>query len=265
MSLSQAEIKRLKSLNTKKGRRTAGQFSAEGVRLIEQAYRFKFRPAGLYYAESLLSDRGTLLLERFSKRGIEVTPVSARDIGRIGDTSTSPGLLAVFRTPSVNLRKLYQPRMRSILLCENISDPGNLGTLIRSAAAFGFDLIVLAGQCAEPYSPKVVRSSVGAIFALPIAVTSTEDAIEFTGREQVAIVGTDIKGEDHMIKTAVRLRTKRTLLALGSEARGLSGDLLKRADFTVRVRHERSVESLNAAVAGSILMQQWYETVLRRK
>jgi TrmH family RNA methyltransferase len=252
-------------LTTKKGRRASGQFMAEGVRVLEQALEHEILPDRLYYADDLLTDRGAKLVERIRALSVAAIPAGSRDLGRIGDAVTAPGLLAVFRTPSQDLAELYRPDMRSILLCDSIADTGNLGTLIRSAAAFGFDLLLLAEQCAEPFAPKVVRASAGAVFARPIAVVSMADALAFIAREQIALVAADLRGEDHMSRMTGRLRGRPLALALGSEAHGLSDVLINRADHRVRVRHEACVESLNAAIAGSILMKEWYDGRARRK
>lgn len=265
MSISRAELKNVRALQTKKARQAAGQFLAEGVRLLEEANRFKARPLKLYYAPSMLNQRGQAVVERFAGRKVTMEETSAADISRMGPAETSQGLVAVFDTPVTTLDKLYQPRMRNILLCENLSDPGNVGTLCRSALAFGFDLMILSGASAEPFAPKVVRSSVGAVFGLPIALATPEEALALAESEKIAVVATDIKGRDRLGRVLKEADRRKVMLTLGSEAAGLSDEMRRRAEFTVSVRHERSVESLNAAVAGSILMYRCYTGRIRRK
>ena len=153
----------MKSLLTRKGRRRHGRFAAEGVRLLEEAYRNRKYPQTIYFSSHLLSPRGQTLLKRFSRKGVPTRPMSARQIQSLSNTITSQGIVGVFDIPRPDLTELYRRTSRKLLLCENISDPGNLGTLIRSAAAFDFNMVVLCGKSADPFSPKVVRSSAGTV------------------------------------------------------------------------------------------------------
>ena len=135
---------------------------AEGVRLLEEALRHRVKPRTVYFAPSLLSARGEKLVARFRRGRVDLEEVPARTLTKLSDTATPQGVVGLFATPQKAPAELYDRRFRNILLCEDISDPGNLGTLLRSALAFGFEMVLLCGSCAEPYSPKVLRSSVGA-------------------------------------------------------------------------------------------------------
>jgi TrmH family RNA methyltransferase len=265
LSVSRAELKNVRALHSKKGRQAAGQFLAEGVRLLEETNRFKARPLKVYFAPSLLNERGLAVVEQFRGRKVIMEETSASDLSRIGPARTSQGIAAVFSTPATDLDKLYHPRMRNILLCESLSDPGNVGTLCRSALAFGFDLMILSGTSAEPYGPKVVRASVGAVFGLSVALASTEDALALAQAQKMAVVAADVRGKDRLGRVLKDIERRKLLLALGAEAAGLSPEIRQRAEYTVSVRHERTVESLNAAVAGSILMNRCYAGRVRRK
>ncbi len=264
MSLSQAEIKKVRSLRTKKGRRTHGLFVAEGVRLLEESLRLGAKPEKLYACPAVLSPRGATLIGRARKNKIDVLEVSAKEIDRMADAETSPGIMAVFAVPSAKLAELYDSKMRNILLCENLSDPGNAGTLIRSAIAFGFDLVVLAGHSCEPYAPKVVRSSVGAVFGIKIAIADTVEVLKTVKDDGWKLITGDVHGQDHIARTLDRAKGKKLLLALGSEAEGVSPEVAAAADFAVRLNHEPAIESLNTAVAGSILMRECYRYRHRR-
>lgn len=236
-------------------------FLAEGTRLLEESIRLRFWPHTVYYAPSTLSDRGEELVERFEGHGIKAVKLAARELKSVSDTETSQGIVGLFGIPVCHLSELYLPRHRMLLLCENISDPGNLGALVRSALAFGFELMLLCGNTAEPYAPKVVRASAGALFGLGIAELTLKEVDTFVAKERITVIATDLS-----VKTGVRLSKKRVknrkiLLAIGSEATGLSKAILERSDLRVRIQHSRAVESLNAAVAGSILMKEIYDIV----
>jgi len=265
LPLSRSETKNLCSLQTKKGRRVSRQFPAEGGRLLEEALRFKIGPKRVYFAPSILTPRGEHIVERFRRAGIPVNQVSASELQRISDTETSQGLLAVFDLPEQRLAELIRPSMRNVLLCENLSDPGNVGTLIRSALAFDFDLVVLAGQCAEAFSPKVVRASVGAVFGLPIATAKSAEVVAESKRSHFWIIGAALQGSEDMKPVLTAAKNHPIMLAIGSEADGLSPEMVQAADRLVRIRHTSQVESLNSAVAGSILMKECYDSRIRRK
>ena len=238
---------------------------AEGVRLLEEAFRHRARPNVVYYAPSVLSDRGTRLIGRFRSQGIKTSRATSSELSSMTGTMTSQGILATFPIPVTELTQLHHHRMRNILVCDGLSDPGNLGTLIRSALAFGFDMILLCNNCAEPYSPKVVRASAGAIFAMPIAITGPAQAVGFAKSERFATIAADVAGTNSLDNVLRQLSHSKMMLAIGSEAEGLCDDLLTNADFRVRVPHAETVDSLNAAIAGSILMKDCYSSRHRRK
>ena len=256
MSMTKAEQKFVKSLATKKGRKESGMFAAEGVRLLEESFRHRYFPDKVYFAEHLMSDRGRQLLGRLSARRISTENVSAPQLRAISAATTPQGIVAVFKTPTVNPAELSRTDYRKILLCENISDPGNLGTLARSALAFEFKLMLLVGNSAEPFAPKVVRSSAGAVFGLSIARMDLDEISAFVGQRKIAVVATDVQASGDKIPAGLVKRP--FMLAIGSEATGLSEAILRRADFRVHIRHAQAVESLNAAVAGSIIMSRTY-------
>lgn len=253
------ELKHIKTLLTKKGRKAHRQFVAEGVRVLEEAIRHGARPEVVYCADSMLSERGGEVAKSFALAGVPVKHLSARQEKGIADAATSQGILAVFASPDGALAELCRPSIRKILLCENIADPGNLGTLIRSAAAFDFQLVCLSGACAEPYSPKVVRSTAGAIFAVKVAEADTDEIHALIRGRSMTLIAADGTGESDPPELADMVSTGTSVLAIGSEAEGLSGDWLHAADLVVRLEHEPAVESLNAAIAGSILMKRIYD------
>jgi len=254
--MTRTELKNVKSLLTRKGRKTHRMFVAEGVRLLEEARRHRFRPEMICHAPGILSERGCKLAEKFRSDGVKVEKLSTRQLESISDSRSPQGIMAVFKTPSTALMEPERLRSRNILLCENISDPGNLGSLARSALAFGFGILVLTGKTVEPYSPKVVRSSAGAVFRLAIMETEAAEILERANQAGTVIVAAvaDSKADGR-----IPLRSKRgVLLAVGSEAEGLSEMLLEKAESCFAIKHLAVVESLNAAVAGSIIMSTIY-------
>jgi len=262
--LSQAEKKKLKSLLTKKGRQTEMKFLAEGVRLLEESIRHDFLPIRVYYSTSELNDRGRQLLDRFGKCGVPAQEAAIRDLRQISDTETSQGIAGLFEIPERNPRETYRGSFRRILLLDRISDPGNAGALIRSALAFAFDLVFATENTVELYNPKVVRSSAGAFFGVPVMTGTADNIADLKRRQNCAVIISDPRGR-YFKSQAKKLQSKKSyILAIGSEAEGVSNELRSLADFSIRINHSDKVESLNAAVAGSIMMKEIYDLTARR-
>ena len=263
--LTQAEKKRLKSLLSKKGRQKEKQFLAEGVRLLEESLRHKFEPVRIYFSAALISDRGQQLLDRFSEHKVPVQEIASRDLRHISGTESSQGLAGLFDIPERDPRKMHKGLYKKILLLDRISDPGNAGALLRSALAFEFDLIFATEDTVEIYNPKVVRSSVGAVFGIPVITGSPDDIAAFKRHQNCAVIITDPRG-GHIKAQLKKLKSKKSyILAIGSEAEGVSSEMHSLADLSIRIDHSDKVESLNAAVAGSILMKEIYDLTSRRR
>ena len=260
MSITRAELKDLRGLATKKGRRESGLFLAEGVRLLEEAMRHRKMPDRLLYTRSLLGSRGERLVANFGREKVSLVEVPPRDMQSITRTETPQGIVGVFTITDRSLNELYQPKIRNVLWCENVSDPGNLGTLVRSALAFRFELLIVSGSSADIYSPKVVRSSVGGIFGLNTVRAETKEILAFARENKFDIVATGAgsKKFDYNLKKA--LRKAKLILAVGGEAEGLSPEVISSADTRIRIAHSTKVESLNAAIAGSILMEKIFRS-----
>lgn len=258
MSITKAELKRVKSLLTGKGRKATGQFMAEGIRLLEEADRLGFLPQRVFYSGAVLGERGDKLVAKFRSRKVFCQEITARDLRTMAGTQAPQGTLGIFQRPPTVLAELYHRKYRRLLWCENIADPGNLGTLLRSALAFGFTLVAVTGNSADAYSPKVVRASAGSIFGLRIALCENSTMLDLVRENRIALVATqaDSKGRDYSLKKVVE--KGKLVLAIGGEAEGLSRDVIQNAKVTVGIAHSRKVESLNAGVAGSILMEKIY-------
>jgi TrmH family RNA methyltransferase len=265
MKLTQAEKKRLKSLYTKKGRIGEGQFLAEGVRLLEESLRHKWLPEKVFYAKALMGERGQLLLRRMADRSVLVMAVSSREADQISEARTSQGLIGLFNIPERKVGTIFMERYRRVLLLDGLSDPGNTGALLRSACAFGFDLVLMLHDCVDQFNPKVIRASAGAIFRLPAYSVSTADVANLKKNRKLILLVGDLTGNSAArVPQQARLRNG-FILAIGSEADGVSGEIKRLSDVRLRIRHEGTVESLNAAVAGSIIMRDIYESLTIRR
>ena len=262
MPLSRNELKRLRSLGTKKGRASEGLFVAEGVRAIEAALQYGSPLTKLYYADDDLNSRGRAVVDRARSNAVSCVEVSARELSQVADTETPQGLITTLPLPSHRLEQTRAECHPNVLVAASITDPGNLGTLIRSALAFEFTAVILAGHGVDPYSPKVVRSTAGAIFALHTVRASEPEALRFVEDHEYLLVASsgsrDAPEKSFAMRSALE-PTTRIALAVGTEGDGLSAPFLEKSRYVWRIDHSEKVESLNAAIAGSLLMKAIYD------
>jgi TrmH family RNA methyltransferase len=186
-------------------------------------------------------------------RKYPVRQVSASQFRYISNTRTPQGIAAVVKIP-VDTYTVSLPADpgAKILLLEDIQDPGNIGTLIRTAAAFDFSGVILTDKCADHFSPRVVQATAGAVLSVWLRVTAQYLEIVKALREKsYSLLAAELNGKDG---TDV-MRRSQFILALGNEAAGLSPELLNLADYHINIPIAREkAESLNAAVCGGILM-----------
>jgi RNA methyltransferase, TrmH family len=250
-SSQNAKIKLARTLlGRAKERREANAFVVEGVRLVEEAinshWKFQF---ALY--EETLSERGKLQIESLRSRGVDVEMVSDSLMKSLSETETPQGILAVLEFTNLPI-----PNLPSfILIPDQIRDPGNLGTLLRSASATGVQAVLLPPETTDAFSPKVVRSGMGAHFRLPIHPMKWEEIKAQTHDMQIYLA--DMVGQSCW-QTDLR---QPVALIVGGEAEGASAEARKLATQKISIPMAGNVESLNAGVAGSVLM---FEVVRQR-
>ena len=238
-------LKWYRKLNTGKGRLEAGAFAVEGDRAIRQI--IAGHPAEII--EILTVEEPPP-----DYRDFTVRPVTGSQFNYISRARTPQGTMAVVRQPAdVYSDCLPGDAGDRILLLEDIQDPGNVGTLIRTAAAFDFSGVILTGKCADPLSPKCVQATAGAV--LSVWLRRTPRFLELAGtlkKSGYPLIAADLNGRDGL---SVLHQRGRLLLALGNEAAGLSEALLSMADYRLRIDTARDkAESLNVAACGAICM-----------
>jgi TrmH family RNA methyltransferase len=238
-------LKWYKKLATDKGRLEAGAFLIEGDRAIRQV--IASQPDAII--DVVTVNDLPLIYHRYPIRF-----VTESQFRSICQTKTPQGPLAVAAIPP----GIYSDRLpndvgNKILLLENIQDPGNVGTLIRTAAAFDISGVILTDKCADPFSPKCVQATAGTLLSLWLRRTNRYlELVEALRRKGYYLVAADLNGADD--QSILRGRDK-LLLALGNEAAGLSKKLLELSDYRFRIPIvRRKAESLNVAVCGAICM-----------
>lgn len=235
-----------------KERREANAFLAEGVRLIEEALAAKWPFEFVLFSEQT-SSRGKQLIGDLINQGVDVEEVSADVLNAASETETSQGILAVLKNHSLPAPK----ELNFVLIPDQIRDPGNLGTLIRTAAAAGVQAVFIPPETADPFAPKVIRAGMGAHFHLTVESLSWE-AIQ-TRLNGLTVFLADASGEQSL--WAADLKSPMALI-VGGEAQGASPAAREMANVLIKIPMPSKIESLNAGIAGSILM---FEAVRQRQ
>ena len=245
LSPKNPRIGAVRELLTGAGRRAQGRFTAEGQTLLDEAERSGLAPVEVYATEA-----AGRIAERFEAAGVPVYRVSGQAFARISDVTTSAGILGVFALPTRALDDLMA-LPGTLLLLAGVNDPGNAGTLVRSAEAFGAAGVLFGRGGADPYGPKVVRAAMGSLFRLPVITVEADQLLSAAAAAGRPVIATDTEGEE----LAVVGIPPNAILAIGNERRGVR-DWLPRWDRAVRIRQRSETESLNAAVAGSIVLYE---------
>ena len=244
-------------LNRRKDRQAAGQFIAEGVRLVEEALQAGLRPETLYYSQTL-SPRGLQIVEDYRRQKVDVEEVLPSLMDSLTQTETSQGLLAIFPLVSLPL----PDRLNFVIILDNLRDPGNLGTILRSAAAAKVDAVLLTPGTTDAFAPKVLRAGMGAHFRLPILEMQWQAILSLTRDRTTPPLKCFLAEAATAAPSCWSLDLRQPLaLIIGGEAEGASAEARSAADQLISIPMPGSSESLNAAVAAGILI---FEVIRQR-
>jgi TrmH family RNA methyltransferase len=232
-------------LGRAKERREVGAFVAEGVRLVEEAVISNWVIRLALYDDSL-SERGLRLVKKLEDKRVEVEKVESRLLQSLSETETPQGILAVLEISNQPISSL----LNFVLIPDQIRDPGNLGTLLRSAAAAGVQAVLLPPETTDAFASKVVRSGMGAHFRLPIHSMTWEEIEQISKSAILHIFLADMDGRSCW-ETDLR---QPLALIVGGEAEGASQAARKLTTQKISIPMSGDIESLNAGVAGSVLM-----------
>lgn len=251
--LSRREERLLRSLRQRKTREAEGLFLAEGVRAVEDLAASPI-PVRLAVAASTLGDtpRGRALLDLLATQGVAVHETDERELAALADTETPQGVLAVAPIPSAGLGDVDVAREPAVIVVlDAVQDPGNFGTLARTAEALGAAGLVALPGTVDPWNPKSVRAAMGSSFRLPIVPAGWDELAPWLGERGFATLAAAAGGEP-----LPDPRPARAALVLGNEGAGVSGETRARADRVVGIPLRGRAESLNVAAAGAVLMYE---------
>jgi TrmH family RNA methyltransferase len=243
-------------LLTRKGRTAASAFLVEGPHLVADALGAPNRRVREVFITGSSADREVALLRTAAEAGVAVRVVSDRVLGSLRDTVTPQGVVAVVEMPSVDLAVALAGGLRLAVVLDRIADPGNAGTVIRTADAAGADAVVVAAGSVDVWSGKCVRSSAGSVFHVPLVTgVSVDSAVGQARAAGCVVLATAADGEvdlDTLIDEGALASP--TVWLFGNEAHGLSDAVRGDADRVVRLPVYGRAESLNLAAAAAICL-----------
>ncbi len=253
-STSNSQIKNLIQLQKKsKVRAEQGAFVIEGIKMFEEAREGRYLVKA-YVSESLYEEKRLDAAYFFSDFPYEVVQDSV--LREASDTMTPQGIMAIVRKPEYSLGSMISAADANLILLEDIRDPGNLGTILRTAEGAGATGMILSKASVDMYNPKVVRSTMGAIYRMPFVYAGNfAETILLLKQNNIRIYASHLAASTFYDK--VDYRGKCAVL-IGNEANGLSEEAAALSDRRIRIPMEGRVESLNAAVAAAVLMYEAY-------
>jgi len=237
--ISQNQNKLIRSLHLKKFRGQRGLFIIEGIRAIKEALAAKI-PLEIVLATEAFSNKNTSLTQLVESN--KIGNISPKELNHLSPSASPSGILAVCKIPKFKNPNLDQ----NFIYLDNVSDPGNMGTILRTASWFGINQVGLSEGCIDPYNPKAVRSAMGAHFHL-----SWIGHLELSTMNKHTIIGADHRGKSI---DSLEKKSENWVLVLGSEAHGLSETVRAALDKTVAIPQIGAGESLNVGVAMGILL-----------
>ena len=235
-SLDNQLVKKIASLHKKKFRDEYELFFIEGMKSIKEAINFNQEIEYILYSPDMVE----------YDLDIEGIEVSKEILCKISDTVTPQGIIAVCKIKEEKIDVLKGKK--KIVYLDKVQDPGNVGTIIRTADAFGIDGVVLSKECADIYSPKVVRSTMGSIFHLPVI---RDVGVEELKKLNMKIYSSSLDGDEEF-----KIEDN-SILVIGNEGNGISEETKEITDEFIKIRMPGNAESLNASIAAGILMYEF--------
>lgn len=253
-SIQNPHIREIRLLQKKKYRQGNGKFFIEGIKFVKEALEESTHISKVIISERLDGCAGSgEVLQKIRDMNLHTLVVPHNLFTKISDTKTPQGILAVLNMHNYKVVDLYDKKNFFVIL-DGIQDPGNMGTIIRTADAVGATGIVSTKGCVDIYNPKVLRATMGSLFRIPICYS--EDvfgAIDDMKARGIRICAAHPRGDVTCFEMNL---IKNIAIVIGNEARGISEEIRRYADVLVRIPMVGKAESLNASVAASILMYE---------
>lgn len=244
-------IKMLKSLHLKKGRNDTGLFLGEGLRLAIEATELGSWPRWLAVSQASLSRGGAkALAQACAAHGTKVFETSEAILAAIAKRDNPQTVIGAWPQSLATVGDLHPSPASLILALDSVRDPGNLGTILRTADSIGADAVMLTGGPCDPFSVEAVRASMGAIFATPLIKTTIADLAAFRSAHGLFMVGAHLRGADRHDGFPI---DRGVIVLMGTEQSGLDDDAAAACDALIRIPMRGRADSLNLAVATAVV------------
>jgi RNA methyltransferase, TrmH family len=246
-SVHNPAVQAARDLQAKRGRDESGLFLCEGEHMVAEAARNAPRDVTAVFVEEGREERFAPLLATLSEALCYVVPASV--LKAISEVKTPQGIAATARKPKPT--NPASPGNRAVLL-ENLQDPGNVGAILRTADAAGFDACLLAPGCADPFSPKALRATMGSVFRVPVAeVEGAAETARALAGAGYAVIASVLNGEDFFRRKPL---PEKVCLIIGNEGAGVTPETIEAATHRYRLPMRGGAESLNAAAAAAVFL-----------
>lgn len=234
------------------------EFFIEGTRSVKQCVESKGKIKYVVYSEELLNEEGLSLIDNLKNTKLDIYSTTETLFKQISDTEAPQGILAVVEMKQTELESVFSTP-NFIILLDRVQDPGNLGTIIRTADAFGANAIIVTSGCVDVYNPKTVRSTMGSIFQIPIVhIEDIKDAISVLKEKNIRVIASSLETDTYSFDMDFKTDCA---LVIGNEGMGVSSEVIALSDELVKIKMTGLAESLNAGIASGVLM---YEVLRQR-
>ncbi|MGB4136122.1 MAG: RNA methyltransferase [Microbacterium sp.] len=250
-------VRAVAKLTKRSARVETGLFLLEGPQAVREA--LVYRPEAIVdlFVTPTSWEKHAELRAEASDADVVPEFVAENVLAAMADTVTPQGVIAVARQTPTSVKDVFAAAPRLIAICEEVRDPGNLGTIIRAADAAGADAVVLTGRTVDPYNPKVVRATTGSLFHVPVSVGGElADVVQRAHGAGLQVLAADVKGDDLLAARAEGVLQAPTAWLFGNEARGLADEGLALADRALKLPIFGRAESLNLATAASVCLYE---------
>lgn len=254
-SIANPQVKELLQLQKKsKVRNEKGVFIVEGVKMFQEAPRDRIEK--VYLSESFEQKKG----KEMNLSGLQLEMLSDKVFSHVSDTKTPQGILCVVKQKKTGLKEMLEQTAPFLMVLDNLQDPGNLGTIIRTAEGAGVTGVIMSRETVDVYNPKTIRSTMGSVYRMPFLYV--EDILELLKELQekgIRTYAAHLDGKNNYDEENYR---ESCAFLIGNEGNGLRDEVADNADIWIKIPMCGQVESLNAAIASSILM---YEVSRQRR
>lgn len=255
-------IKQLRALSDPKHRKKEQSFLIEGVKMVEEALRDNLSVKTVIASPSLVQHHGKGVLKLAEARSVDVVWISEKLMDAVAESKTPQPVMAVVKMREYSENALLTHEAGLTVIAHQLQDPGNLGTIIRTAEAVGASGVAIPANTADPYSAKAIRASMGSILRLPVVrIGDSATFIKTCRQKGFQIAATVLTGEKAHFDIDLR---KPTVVILGQEGAGLPQDIMAEVDLHVRIPMAATIDSLNVATSAAVILYEAMRQRLRK-